>query len=68
MGIDIGLDIQWLYSKGLLDRLLKDKTTGHNILWATDAYSALGMRYGYDEPLSPALITGANAGVIQARA
>lgn len=68
LGIDIGLDIQWLYSKGLLDRLLKDKTTGHNILWATDAYSALGMRYGYDEPLSPALITGANAGVIQARA
>lgn len=66
MGINIGLDIQRLYALGLLDRLLKDKTTGHNILWATDAYSALGIHYGYDEPLSPALITGSNAEVIQA--
>ena len=32
----------------LLDILLKDRTTGENILWATDNYESLGYLYKSD--------------------
>lgn len=31
------------YDPKILGRLLADKTTGKNIIWATDSYSDLGM-------------------------
>ncbi len=66
--INITDDIVRLHKAGILDRLLCDKTTGRNILWATDAYTELGARYERNEEIAPELITGASLGVIKTRA
>lgn len=66
--INITDDIVRLHKVGILDRLLCDKTTGRNILWATDAYTELGARYERNEEIAPELITGASLGVIKTRA
>lgn len=68
MLINITDDIVRLHKAGILDRLLCDKTTGRNILWATDAYAELGARYERNEEIAPELITGASLGVIKTRA
>ena len=68
MLINITDDIVRLHKAGILDRLLCDKTTGRNILWATDAYAELGQRYERNEEIAPELITGASLGVIKTRA
>ena len=68
MLINITDDIVRLHKAGILDRLLCDKTTGRNILWATDAYAELGPRYERNEEIAPELITGASLGVIKTRA
>lgn len=68
MILNIQDDILKLHSLGLLDKLLLDKTTGKRIMWATDAYTALGSRYGRNEEITPELITGPNASVIKTRA
>ena len=68
MILNIQDDILKLHSMGLLDKLLLDKTTGKHIMWATDAYSALGSRYSRNEEITPELITGPNAFVIKTRA
>ncbi|MCI9187891.1 MAG: restriction endonuclease [Oscillospiraceae bacterium] len=68
MILNIQDDILKLQSLGLLDKLLLDKTTGKRIMWATDAYAALGPRYGRNEEITPELITGPNASVIKTRA
>lgn len=54
---DIQGDILKLHSLGLLDRLLADKTTRRRIMWATDAYAALGSRFGRNEEITPILIS-----------
>ena len=51
----------------LLDILLKDRTTGENILWATDNYESLGYLYKSDRQILPSLITGSNGEVIKPR-
>ncbi len=51
----------------LLDILLKDGTTGKNILWATDNYEAFGARYSAGRQILPALITGSNGEVVKRR-
>ncbi len=53
--------------KELLDILLKDRTTGANILWATDNYEQLGYLYKSDKQILPVLITGANGEIIKPR-
>ncbi len=68
MIINIQDDILKLHAMGLLGRLLTDKTTKRNIMWATDAYTDLGLRYGRNEEITPELITGLNSGVIKTRA
>lgn len=68
MVINIQDDILKLHSLGLLDKLLTDKTTGKRIMWATDAYTDLGSRYGRNEEIRPELITGTNSSVIKPRA
>ena len=68
MILNIQDDILRLHSLSLLDKLLADKTTGKRIMWATDAYTALGPRYGRNEEITPELITGPNASVIKTRA
>ena len=53
---------------GLLEPLLVDRTTGRNILWASDAYLEYGNRFARNEPITAALITGEYAGLIRTRA
>ena len=68
MAINIQDDLLKIHKLGLLDKLLADKTTKKNIMWATNAYCSLGARYGRNELIIPELITGPNASVIKARA
>lgn len=68
MRVQIGADIAATQRLGLLNRLLEDKTTKQNILWATDAYNAFGEAFGRMQPILPEQITGGNADRIQTRA
>ncbi len=51
----------------LLDILLKDNTTGANIIWATDHYEKFGLLYKSNKPILPFLITGNNGEIIKPR-
>lgn len=66
--INIQDDILKIQALGLLDKILADKTTKRNIMWATDAHSVLGTKYERNEEITADLITGSNAGVIKTRA
>ncbi len=68
MVINIQDDLLKIHKLGLLDKLLVDKTTKKNIMWATNAYCSLGARYERNEAITPELITGPNASVIKTRA
>lgn len=68
MILNIQDDILKLHSMGLLDKLLLDKSTGKHIMWATDAYTALGPPYERNEQITPELIIGPNASIIKTRA
>ena len=68
MLIHIQDDIVRLQHRGLLDRLLKNKTTKNNIMWATDAYAHYGHEYERNEEIRPHLITGENVDIIKTRA
>ena len=52
----------------LLKILLQDKTTGNNILWATDSYEQKGKKFSPLSPITADLITGKNGNLIQPRA
>lgn len=65
---DIQTEILQLHALALLDKLLADKTTGSNILWATDAYFARALDYAPDREIKAHLITGNNSDVIKTRA
>lgn len=52
----------------LLEILLKDKTTGANILWCTTDYEEYGPEYGEHSQILSELITCNNSCVIQPRA
>ena len=51
----------------LLEILLKDKTTGKNIIWATDNYAKYGELYSSDKEIKIELITGEHGGIIKPR-
>ena len=68
MVIGIQDEILKINSQHLLDRLLMDKTTKSNIIWATDAYAELGTAYHRDKEITVDLITGQHSGVIKNRA
>lgn len=52
----------------LLDILLQDKSTGNNILWATDSYEQKGKKFASFAPITSDLVTGKNGNLIQPRA
>lgn len=52
---------------GLLDILLKDRTTGKNIIWCTTDYALLGKDYEAGREILPPLITGEFSKLIQPR-
>lgn len=56
------------YSPALFELLLKDKTTGKNILWGTDDYKKYGNLYDARCEIKIELITGFNSELIQPRA
>ena len=68
MIVGIQDEIFKIHSNGLLNHLLADKTTGSNILWATDAYRDQGAAYQRDREITADLITGSNSGIIKNRA
>lgn len=58
-----------LKKDNLLDLLLQDKTTGKNILWATDSYEQKkGRKYSPIALITSDLVTGKNGRLIQPRA
>jgi len=57
-----------LKKDNLLDILLQDKTTGNNILWATDSYDSNGHLFAPTANITTDLITGALGSIIQPRA
>ena len=65
--VDVLEDEIKMYSRAVLDILLKDKTTGKNILWATEDYQDLGIGFGAKEEIHVDLITGSYGSVIQPR-
>ena len=52
----------------LLEILLQDKTTGNNILWATDSYDSNGHLFAPTANITTDLITGTLGNLIQPRA
>jgi hypothetical protein len=52
----------------LLNILLRDKTTGNNILWATDSYDSNGHLFAPTANITTDLITGTLGNIIQPRA
>ena len=57
-----------LKKDSLLDILLQDKSTGNNILWATDSYEQFGKKYAPLASITSDLVTGKNSKLIQPRA
>ena len=66
-GIDIKEDELLAMGGGILDALLLDRTTGENIIWATDDYASLGNDYTFFQHITPGVITGEHQHVIQPR-
>lgn len=60
-------DFACRYPAQILETLLRDRTTGCNIIWADDEYEALGAGYARDDEITLAKITGTSAGVIEPR-
>lgn len=55
------------YPTRILETLLQDRTTGHNIIWADNEYEALGEGYMGDDEIIIEKITGLSSGVIKPR-
>ena len=53
--------------RSLLEILLQDKTSGKNIIWATDNYSNYGEFYTSEKEIKIELITSRHGGVIKPR-
>jgi len=57
-----------LKKDNLLEILLQDKTTGQNILWATDSYQSMGKPFAPLAQIKTELVTGVYGNLIQPRA
>lgn len=66
-GIDIQEDEIQSWGHEILETMLLDRTTGENIIWATDDYASRGEAYTFFQHITPELITGENKYVIQPR-
>lgn len=66
---DIDIKEGILRSKGdLLNTLLQDRTSGKNIIWATDSYEERGLAFSAKKRIMPNLVTGIYNKLIQPRA
>lgn len=59
--------IEQAYPIEVLETLLRDRTTGKNIVWADDEYEELGEGYLGADEITLEKITGTNSGVIKPR-
>lgn len=50
-----------LIEDGSLAALLRDRTTGRRIVWATDTYASLGPGFGREDEIAPEVIAGRRA-------
>jgi len=66
-GIDILEDEIKSWGDKILETLLIDRTTGKNIIWATDDYSSRGDGYKFQDSITVDKICGVNMHVIQPR-
>ncbi len=66
--IDVNEENILQYNKKLLDTLIKDRTTGRNIIWATSDYEEFGEAYSSNCEILSALITGSRNNIIRPRA
>lgn len=67
LGIDIIEDDLLALGGGILQTLLADHTTGKNIIWATNDYSALKDGYQFPDYIETDAITGKNGHVVMPR-
>ena len=65
--IDIDENTILRNSPEILKILLRDRTTGKNIIWATKTYELLGKEFEAREPIKLKLITGNNSSLIRPR-
>ena len=66
-GIDIEEDEIKSWGHEILENLLRDRTTGENIIWATDDYASKGEGYSFYDFITPEKICGENRHLIQPR-
>ena len=66
--LNIAKDLERYAKNGVLDVLLKDHSTGKNIVWATAAYINRGIGYESESEITPDAISKNNLGVIKTRA
>ena len=66
--VDISADIERFAEIGVLGTLLADRSTGGNIIWASNVFSGKGESYAPEDEIFVADVTGENAGIIRARA
>ena len=66
-GVDIKENFIKHLDESLLTILLKDRSSGKNIIWATDTYSSHGIGFGSQDQITPALITGKRGCIIKPR-
>ena len=67
VSIDISENEILGYGEELLSILLFDRTTQHNIIWATSDYEEYGNEYQANFPITIQSITGKNRNIIQPR-
>ena len=65
--IDVKENYIYKLNKDLLTILLKDRTSGKNIIWATDNYSDRGYGYNNNDYITVESITGYHGNVIKPR-
>jgi len=65
--IDISEDTLYSKNSGLLNILLKDRTTKRFIVWATHSYELLGKGFRPGDRITPSKVTGNFANLIQPR-
>ena len=66
--VDIAADIERFATLGVLGTLLADRSTGGNIIWASSVFADKGESYAPADEIYVADVTGANSGIIRARA
>lgn len=66
--VDVSSDIARFAAMGLLPTLLADRSTGGNIIWASDAYAHLGAGFAATDEVWPMAVTGEHVGLVRTRA